>query len=77
MKLYDIEMKPIEFLWKLVVVLVFVVPICIGGMAFSFYGLAPADNFFARVGFTTFGAIVGTVTAIVLTSVIIKIGHKE
>lgn len=77
MKLYDIEMKPIEFLWKIVVVLLFIVPICVGGTSLAFFVTAPADNFIARVCFTAFGAIVGTITAIVLTSVIIKIGHKE
>jgi hypothetical protein len=77
MKLYNIEMDWVEFFWKVFVVLGFIVPICIGGASFVFFSLSPADNFILRVGLTTFGAIVGTVTAIFLTAMVIKLGHKE
>jgi hypothetical protein len=77
MKISDVEMSPVEFLWKVVIVLAFVVPICIGGTAFVFHGLAPYANFGVKVFLTAFGAVIGTVAALVVTSLIIKIGHKE
>ena len=77
MRLYDIEMTPSEFIWKTIIILVLVVPICVGGTAFVFHSLFPALNFLVVVCLTAIGAIIGTIAALFITSIIIKIGHKS
>jgi len=77
MKVSNVEISPVELLWKIFVVLAIVVPVCVGGTAFVFYGLAPSSVFIVKVCLTAAGAVIGAVAALFVTAAILKIGHKD
>jgi len=80
MKMYNVGIAPVEFLWKFAVILLLAAPIYIGGVAYFFYflvGFTPWDSSMLRIIGTIIGAVVGTIGAIMATIYIIKFGHEE
>lgn len=80
MKISDVQLKPVEFLWKLVVTMLFTVPVSIGGMTFGLFLFVyqkPWDYPVLRVVVILIGMIIGTVLAVLGTIDLIKFGHKE
>lgn len=78
MKVSNISLEPVEFLWKLVVVLTLVVPTCIGGIVFlSLFLMDFHVKTWIEIITVVLAAGLGTCLSFGLTMGVIKIGHKE